>query len=237
MKHTAETKAKLSLIRKTWLAENPDKHPWKLAKNRDRRSVPTEKVKAFLAAKGMTFVEELSPIPGRAFSVDIAFPDIKYGIEVNGNQHYEADGSLKPYYADRHRVFEDHGWTLLELHYSLCFNDDLLEKVITLRHVADYTSFIAKHLEQKSAMKKRQSSGVPRGAAIRTRNLEKWEPSKELIANIDVSKFGWVGEVSKILGITPQHVNRWMKLHLPETYAIAFKRRKGHDVKTQENGC
>ena len=33
-------------------------------------------------------------INGHYFSLDIAFPDIKFAIEVNGNQHYKKDGKL-----------------------------------------------------------------------------------------------------------------------------------------------
>ena len=62
------------------------------------------------------------------FSIDIAFPDIKFGIEVNGNQHYNSDGTLKPYYKERHDLIEKSGWILLELHYSSCYIDDILEK-------------------------------------------------------------------------------------------------------------
>lgn len=32
------------------------------------------------------------PLDDRSFSLDIAFPEKKIGIEVNGNQHYERNG-------------------------------------------------------------------------------------------------------------------------------------------------
>lgn len=49
----------------------------------------------------------------------------------------------------------------------------------------------------------------------------------DLIRNSDVdfSKFGWVQKVSKITGVHTQHINKLVKRHLPEIYAIAFKRR------------
>lgn len=219
-------KESVSQGRKKFLADNPNKHPWK---NRKAKSAPCENVKKFLQNRGINFVEEYSPIPGRNFSVDIAFPDLKYGIEINGNQHYNRDGTLKEYYSTRHNIFIEHGWTLLELHYSLCFNDELLDKVITLRHTADYTSFILQHLEDKKNAKAKKN-GRTRKEFLEERRqyfAAKWELKIQEIRNsdIDFNKFGWVQKVAEVLAISPQHVNRWMKIHLPNIYSTAFKRR------------
>ncbi|MDY5668732.1 MAG: hypothetical protein SPK43_05840 [Candidatus Onthovivens sp.] len=58
---------------------------------------------------GINFIEEYCPFIDSAISVDIAFPDIKIGIEINGNQHYNRDGSLKDYYQKRHDKLEEAG--------------------------------------------------------------------------------------------------------------------------------
>ena len=128
IKHTEEAKKKISEGRKLYLAVNPDKHPWKKADK--LKSVSCEKLKAFLKLKGLQFVEEFNPIADRAFAIDIAFPDIKLGIEVNGNQHYQRDGSFHEYYQQRHDLIVAAGWTLIELHYSTCHNQEMLEKII-----------------------------------------------------------------------------------------------------------
>ena len=120
-KCTDEAKAKIGMARKKFLAENPDKHPWK-DKNKFK-SVPCLKVKEFLKDNGIVFIEEFCPMPDRAFSIDIAFPDIKLGIEINGNQHYLSDGILAPYYKDRHDIIIASGWNLIELHYSCVYNN------------------------------------------------------------------------------------------------------------------
>lgn len=126
-KTSEETKKLLSEKRKSWLSSNPDKHPWK--NNEKFTSVPCEKLKDQLRHHGIDFVEEHTPLFERAFAIDIAMPNIKLGIEVNGEQHYERDGSLKKYYKDRHDAIEQAGWTLLELHYSECYNEDLVQLI------------------------------------------------------------------------------------------------------------
>lgn len=126
-----EVKRKLSESRKKWCRENPDKLPWRVLGNKAFASVPCQKLKDFLTSKGIQFVEEYQPnVEGRAFSLDIAFPDKLIAIEVNGNQHYERDGTLKPYYQSRHDLLEHNGWKVYELHYSLCYKLDSLETMI-----------------------------------------------------------------------------------------------------------
>ena len=122
-KCSEETKAKIGAKRKQWLSDNPEKHPWR---NKDRfKSEPCEKVKEFLTKLQVQFVSEYQPnLDGRHFSIDIAIPDKLVALEINGNQHYESRGTLKPYYQERHNLLEKNGWTVYEIHYSTCFNFD-----------------------------------------------------------------------------------------------------------------
>lgn len=123
MKHTDKSKEKISKGRKKYLNENPDSHPWK---RKDKNiSIPCEYLKNILLNNKIVFVEEFRPSK-RLYRIDIAFPDKKLGIEVNGNQHYNKDGSLKDYYKDRNLFIKDLGWELLEIHYSLVYNDKIV---------------------------------------------------------------------------------------------------------------
>ena len=122
-KISEEQKRLISKKRKEWLKNNPDKHPWR---NRDKfQSKPCSRVKEFLSNKNILFVEEFKPdIPNRFFSIDIALPDKKIALEINGNQHYDRDGKLKKYYQERHNLLVSYGWTVFEIHYSHCFDID-----------------------------------------------------------------------------------------------------------------
>ncbi len=128
-KHSEETKLRMSIQKKQWLKDNPDKHNWR--KKDKFKSVPCEKLKEWLKSKGIEYIEEYQPmVNGRHYSIDIAFPDKLIGIEVNGNQHYNNDGTLKEYYQNRHNDIESGGWKLYELHFSICFNLEKIEKLI-----------------------------------------------------------------------------------------------------------
>jgi hypothetical protein len=225
--HTDESKKLLSILRKKYLKENPDKHVWK--RSTKFKSTPCENVKQYLNKNNIEFIEEYSPLEDRFYSIDIAFPNKKLGIEINGNQHYNSDGTLSEYYRERHNKICALGWNLVEAHYSLCFNEENIEKIINFKF--DSTSNeeiirIKSLLNAKIAKKKRT-----RNEAQFDRYKEKrehWEEIKDKIFenNIDFSKFGWVNKVAKVLDIKEQKVNKWMKKFQPEFYEVSCFKRK-----------
>lgn len=218
--HTPETKLVISNKRKQYLKENPDKHPWK--RNDKYKSEPCEKLKQILKEKHLNFIEEWQPLEDRFYSIDIAFPDLKIGIEVNGNQHYNNDGTLKSYYQERHDAIVNNGWKLIELHYSTCYNEKILDDVLNFKTEPDYTQYF---IEKQN--KKKVKERLPRGRKQTIKYEANQKEKIELIKNsdIDFSKFGWVKVVSKILNIPHQKVGKWLKRFLPDIYEKAFKRK------------
>ena len=123
-KHTEVTKQQLRLKRLEWLKNNPEKHPWK---RKDKfLSKPCELFKKYLDLIKLRYISEYNMYneTGHNYSIDIAFPDKKLGIEINGNQHYNKDGTLKKYYQVRHELIEKAGWKLLEIHFTSCFDEE-----------------------------------------------------------------------------------------------------------------
>lgn len=124
--HTQETKSKLSEIRKDYLEKNPDKHPWRT--NSKFKSVPCEQLKKVLRENGIDFIEEFQPKQGKNYSVDIMIG--KIGLEVNGNQHYNKDGSLRPYYQKREDFLTSIGYSMINIHYSKVYNNQYVNELI-----------------------------------------------------------------------------------------------------------
>lgn len=136
-KHTDITKQKISIGRKKWLKENPEKHPWK--KHFKFKSQPCEYLKKKLIDKGIIFIEEYQESNDRFFSIDIAFPHIKLAIEVNGRQHYDADFKLKPYYQGRQNYLESKGWIVVNVFYSKVYDQSLVYNIEKLLKEKDYS--------------------------------------------------------------------------------------------------
>jgi very-short-patch-repair endonuclease len=176
------------------------------------RSVPCERLKEWLKKGDIQFVEEFQPLRhrGRYFSIDIAFPDKKIGIEVNGNQHYEKDGTLSPSYQDRHDQIEAEGWTLYEIHYPVCFVDEAIAKMVDMilasptRVQFDYGTYRVPKLVRTRKHSKGDNSWrkQPRPNARKVPR-----PSRE-----ELEKLVWakpVIQVAKDFGLTGNSVVRW----------------------------
>jgi hypothetical protein len=143
-KTSEDVRKKMSEKRKQFLKENPDKHPWR--KPNKHISEPCNKAKEFLKLLGVDFIEEFSPeIEGRFFSIDIAIPDKMIAIEINGGQHYSKEGSLKPYYQERHDLIEKAGWKVFEIHCRSCFKlekwEEFAEIIKSSSRVKDFDYF------------------------------------------------------------------------------------------------
>jgi very-short-patch-repair endonuclease len=151
--HTEESKQKISKSRKEYLNNNPDKHVWK--RNKKFKSVPCEHFKQMLKKHEILYFEEYCPLsPTYFYTLDVAFPNVKVAIEINGNQHYNNDGTLKDYYLKRKEILENAGWTVIDIHYSMVYNENLMKDIISniknnyILSQADYEIFYIKPKEK-----------------------------------------------------------------------------------------
>lgn len=189
---TNEMKEKISNSRKKWLSEHKDQHVWK--RNSKFLSIPCENLKQYLKDKGINFVEEYEPFNDINYCLDIAWPDEKIAIEVNGNQHYNKDGSLNKYYQKRHNLFVERGWKIFEIHYTKCYNinindfNDILELPIYDKE------YVGKYFSKKEIKKqiKEQENLIKQNLKQQEYNKRK-QIIENLINNsgIDFTKSHW----------------------------------------------
>lgn len=244
-KHTEETKRHLSEVRKKWLKEHPESHPWK--RKEKFKSVPCEKLKELLRKDFEFFEEYTDKRWEHNYSIDIAFLNKKIAIEVNGNQHYNYDGTLKEYYQKRHTYLESLGWLVFEIHYANCFKESEIEKI---KHAINTRTSISveehqilfqnrvktkieREIEKLYKINKAKSEGKldKTGKKIVANKLSytEWDRRKNLILNsgIDLMKFGWVGKVIQKTGLTIREVERTIK-HFQKDFEGKYFKRKYH---------
>ncbi len=227
--HSEETKRKLSEIRKKYLAEHPEAHNWKDSSK--FISKPCEYVKNFLRSQNINFIEEYKALDDYNYSIDIAFPDVKIGIEINGDQHYNRDGSLAEYYQVRHDRLTAAGWKIFEILHTKCYSLKTFNEILSLDiydkdYVGQYFSIKEQHQQKKQRQKEKQTQ----------RKLEKQKlinTKINLIINsgIDFSKYGWVGQVADLLEMQPQKVHKWMSKNMPDFLENCFIRKKSITVR------
>ena len=216
------TKLKISEARKSWLANNPDKHPWK----NKQKSIPCEKFKSFLLEKNIFFIEEALISKERFYSVDILIPDFNSIIEINGNQHYNSKGELKKYYEDRNLFIRELGWNVYEIHYSLVYDKKNCEYILERikENKKNELDFYIKQKKNKKH-KNREEYWKFRKENKKKNYEEKLEKLKR--SNIKFDKFGWVNLASKILEDSPQCVGKLLINIDPEFYKNCYKRNIG----------
>ena len=231
--HSNETKRKISEKRIQWLKEHPDEHPWR--KSTKFKSTPCELLKKYLKDAEINFIEEYTGFEDHNYAIDIAFPIDKIGIEVNGNQHYKKDGSLTEYYKNREDYLKSQGWKILQLHYSFVYDEDKVHHLINdikndIQNIdVDYSVFINQKSNRKCRRCERDMSydlqdGLCK-TCIKKRQIE--EMCNSIInSNIDFSKFGWVGKVSRLLGINENKGGVWVKKHMPDFFQEKCFKRK-----------
>ena len=226
-KMSDEGRKNISIARKKYLAEHKDEHVWK--RNNKFVSKPCEYLKEEFRKNNINFVEEYSPFDDYAYAIDIAWPDIKVGIEINGNQHYNNDGSLKEYYKNRHDIFESRGWKLYELHYTKCYKINVIDFITSENLDLFDKDYVGKYFSDKELKKlKREENMKKKQERIESKNILYKQRREALIdletkSNIDFSKFGWVNLAKEYMennypSIPVKQLHRLIKYYYPEFF-------------------
>lgn len=142
-------------------------------------------------------------------------PEKNLILEVNGNQHYDKYGNLKPYYKERHDHIASLGWKILEIHYTLAFNTELILNIINSEiNKSDILKFEITHKKNKRKYKNRKEYSDNVKKNWYEKNLKYVEDVKN--SGIDFTRFGWKTKVSKIINQKPQKVKYWMIRMMPD---------------------
>ena len=236
IKHSLETKEKMSTIRKKFLQDNPDKHPWR--KQNKHISEPCNKAKEFLKLLEVDFIEEFSPeIEGRFFSIDIAIPDKMIAIEINGGQHYSKDGSLKPYYQERHDLIEKAGWKVFEIHCRACFKlekwEEFAKIIKSSFSVKDFDYFNYEPKNKKISIcgicqkNKKTPKSLSCNDCYREKGKVAIKPTKEELQ--DLVKEMPMTKIGEKYGVSDNAVKKWCK-----KYNIVLENRRGYWTKIKK---
>lgn len=230
-KPTDETKEKLSKLLKN--AHKEGRHPgWKHA-NQKRRSNPELLFKQLLQKNNLYEkfkIKEQFPING--YFLDFAFLNIKCDIEIDGAQHIRTKKAIE-HDVLRDKIMLDDGWIVyriavkeLQLNTQKVMND-LINFLHSKEKIRKYDKELIlsqyKNKENKFGSRKDYSKAKKESNIIKNQN--KIKSLKE--SKIDFSKIGWVNAASKIIGITPQNVKRWMERNMLEFYKNNCYKRKG----------
>jgi very-short-patch-repair endonuclease len=160
--------------------------------------------------------------PVYPYFIDFAFINEKVAVEFDGKCHF-INKKRRDHDITRDHNLEKSGWRV----YRIAYDETESFKI------EDLISFLSnsetKKLEERLIRSKElKTPKVDKRALNAIQYNEKNQRiAEELISSgIDFSSFGWVSQASKIVGLSDQKINGWMKRFLPEFYEInCFKRK------------
>lgn len=226
-KHTNEEKEKISIALKKAHAEN--RHPgWAHINNdRNRRSYPEKFMLEVFEAnhifKQYTIVEKMSFFK---YFLDFAIIELKLCIEVDGCQHYKTEDAIQ-HDKERDKFLISNGWKVYRIHWQTFINNTKqeIEELINFIKNIDYNInryYDINEIEWHNKIKLENKLKIK----LNKQNLIQEKIKLILNSNIDFAKYGWVQQVSRILKISPQKVNNWMKRNMLDFYNIKCFKRK-----------
>lgn len=230
---TEEQKEKISKGRSAYLSANPDKHPWRT--NNKFISKPCEHLKKYFIEHNILFVSEYNTFENLNYSIDIALPDKKIGLEINGNQHYTNEGQLKEYYIKRENELRKLGWNIIQIHYLLCYDINVKNELINIiKNKTNIEEF--SYTNYKPQIKNKTLNKILQLKIIRNEKKQLYDNKQleyiKIIKNssIDFSMLGWVNKVAILINKKPQKVNIWMKKYMTDFYINSCYKRNSSMV-------
>jgi very-short-patch-repair endonuclease len=210
LKHSEETKKKLSEIRKKYLAENPDKVPYKL-NHSSKESYPE---KYFTEVFKNEEIDVVKSFYIGLYELDFCIPDKKIDIEIDGSQHYY-DKKIVESDKRRNEFLENDGWDIIRINWSHYQKLDLESKK---EYILNLKSYINGLISSKPTIlfidnsvcicgnKKQKSSKICRSCSDKN-NRKVERPSLEQL-KIDIEGLGYTGTGRKY-GMSSTSIRRW----------------------------
>jgi very-short-patch-repair endonuclease len=167
-------------------------------------------------------------VPGTLYEIDFANQERKIAIEIDGDQHYE-DKKMVDHDLKRDKILKELGWETIRIRWSQYRSLDKQQRKKVIDKIMSFTIdpekdivFFYNHRKETEEREKRIK---------KEKKEELIKKKKEMVLNsgINLSSFGWVVEVSKILGLTPNSGGRWVRKNMPDFYELnCYKNKKMH---------
>lgn len=156
------------------------------------------------------------------FFLDLAWPDKKCYIEVNGEQHYTKEGILHD--GEREQILKEEGWFLIS---KIRWKD--FQK-LPLNQRESFIEGLKISIENRKVIEcpiieNNKSPYKETPYKEKWNNLKKvrWELIQE--SQIDFQKFGWVKKISEIFGIAENKAGKYIRKNYPDFYETCYKRK------------
>lgn len=171
-------------------------------------------------------------MPFHKYFLDFSILDMKIDVEIDGQQHFRTKEAIK-HDKERDDFLLENGWKVYRMAWVELKNDpnDMISNFLKwIEQNEMYRKYDVDEIIKKLNKHKLKYESKEEYNRKRIKNTnEKYKPLVEIVKNsdIDFSKFGWVKEMSNLIGMKEQKINKWMKRHMLDFYEEkCFKRKR-----------
>ena len=229
-KHSEETKQKISAARKKYLAEHPEKVPFKL-NHSSKESYPEKYFRTWLKKEKLFEKQEFQI---DRYTLDFAWPDKKIYLEIDGSQH-QLDW-MQEHDKIRTNYLANLGWKCIGRVNWAAYQQlnrkqkhiYLLEVKIAIIEAKFIEKFISKQ-DKKLAQRQEwikngmiDCNGRPVGYAL-AKDIWQNRLNSILSCQVDFTKQGWQEKVIQLTGLTRHQLADTIK-HFPEHFKDKYIR-------------
>ena len=206
------------------LAHKEKRHPGWLNANRNNKSYPEKLFEKIAKAKGLfDRFDIIDQFPFHGYFFDYAIIDCAIDVEIDGVQHYRTIESIE-HDRIRDEFTLNEGWKVYRISAKELKDNPELEVDKLIEFLDSESKY---RIYDRESLKKHFTKYTPKYGNRELYGKAKTKQYEEgnlkyislvLESNIDFSKFGWVGKVSKIINQKPGKVKSWMLRFMPEFY-------------------
>jgi very-short-patch-repair endonuclease len=218
-KHTKEAKEKIRKARIEYLKKNKCGTAWH-NKSKGLMSYGEEVLHNIFAKEGIyKKYDVVNEFPVYPYFIDFAFINERVAVEFDGKCHFENGNKRIEHDIKRDEYLKNKGWRIYRIPYFELNSFKIKDLIIFLDKKKE-KKFSDNLITYNKIKERKEELNVQKRKETEQKKKEQINNIKTELLNslIDFSKFGWVEKASKIIGITPQKVNVWMKKNMKEFY-------------------
>jgi len=173
--------------------------------------------------------------PEYPYFIDFAFLNVKLAVELDGKQHFikqeQAEHDKK-----REAILINKGWKIFRIAYYELIEEKIQELLNVLANIKHYKPKLLKDRTYRFSEFKPPKRTRSEYFEQRRKNCLQSQAEKiKLVesSNIDFSKFGWSGQVTRLLHKRHQKVAKWMQVYCPGIWSNAFHRKSSQCSKLE----
>ena len=226
-KHTEKVKERLRQKRVEYLQKKTGKTAWERRARREMSYLEAWFQEEVILKHNLNEKHQIiTEYHVGGYFIDFAFLDKMIAVEIDGRCHFDKNMHRHDRDFKKDEVLKAEGWNVIRMNFHDIRhnNAELVENFLNLLVTNDKNSCDWFGQIRYSNFKEQKESASKALKAEKKYQIILDKKEKIIQARINFTKHGWIQQVSKLIGITPQKTRAWLEKNMPEIVEQSFKR-------------